>query len=110
LRQAAAARRLVYGTVKAGGLLNYAAQSSDGEYVHLSIILGEGKLQGVDPVFWISDEKSGSKAGQAHHSFVVTQPSGKRTRHIYHGSTKKVETMSPAPRSKDSSEQDLDDK
>jgi hypothetical protein len=58
LRQAAAARRLVYGTVKAGGLLNYAAQSSDGEYVHLSIILGEGKLQGVDPVFWISDEKS----------------------------------------------------
>lgn len=58
----------------------------------------------------ISDEKSGSKAGQAHHSFVVTQPSGKRTRHIYHGSTKKVETMSPAPRSKESSEQDLDDK
>jgi hypothetical protein len=58
----------------------------------------------------ISDEKSGSKAGQAHHSFVVTQPSGKRTRHIYHGTTKKVETMSPAPRSKESSEQDLDDK
>jgi hypothetical protein len=58
----------------------------------------------------ISDEKSGSKAGQAHHSFVVTQPSGKRTRHIYHGSTKKLETMSPAPRSKESSEQDLDDK
>lgn len=58
----------------------------------------------------ISDEKSGSKAGQAHHSFVVTQPSGKRTRHIYHGTTKKLETMSPAPRSKESSEQDLDDK
>ena len=58
----------------------------------------------------ISNETSGSKAGQAHHSFVVTQPSGKRTRHIYHGSTKKVETMSPAPRSKDSTEQDLDDK
>ena len=58
----------------------------------------------------ISDETSGSKGGQAHHSFVVTQPSGKRTRHIYHGSTKKVETMSPAPRSKESSEQDLDDK
>ena len=58
----------------------------------------------------ISDEKSGSKGGEAHHSFVVTQPSGKRTRHIYHGKTKKVETMSPAPRSKESSEQDLDDK
>jgi hypothetical protein len=58
----------------------------------------------------ISNETSGSKAGQAHHSFVVTQPSGKRTRHIYHGSTKKLETMSPAARSKESSEQDLDDK
>jgi hypothetical protein len=58
----------------------------------------------------ISNETSGSKAGEAHHSFVVTQPSGKRTRHIYHGSTKRVETMSPAPRSKESSEQDLDDK
>jgi hypothetical protein len=58
----------------------------------------------------ISDETSGSKGGEAHHSFVVTQPSGKRTRHIYHGKTKKVETMSPAPRSKESSEQDLDDK
>ena len=58
----------------------------------------------------ISNETSGTKAGQAHHSFVVTQPSGKRTRHIYHGSTKKLETMSPAARSKESSEQDLDDK
>ena len=58
----------------------------------------------------ISNETSGTKAGQAHHSFVVTMPSGKRTRHIYHGSTKKVETMSPAARSKESSEQDLDDK
>ena len=58
----------------------------------------------------ISDETSGSKGGEAHHSFVVTQPSGKRTRHIYHGKTKKVETMSPAPRSKESAEQDLDDK
>jgi hypothetical protein len=58
----------------------------------------------------ISNETSGSKAGQAHHSFVVTQPSGKRTRHIYHGSTKKLETMSPAARSKESAEQDLDDK
>lgn len=58
----------------------------------------------------ISNETSGTKGGMAHHSFVVTMPSGKRTRHIYHGSTKKVETMSPAPRSKESDEQDLDDK
>lgn len=58
----------------------------------------------------VSDEKSGTKDGKPHYSFVVTQPSGKRTRHIYHGTTKKLETMSPAARSKESAEQDLDDK
>lgn len=60
----------------------------------------------------ISDETTGTKAGQAHHSFVVTTPEGKRTRHIYHGSTKKVETMSAAPRSKQAKEtgEDEDDK
>ena len=60
----------------------------------------------------ISDEKTGRKGGEAHHSFVVTTPTGKRTRHIYHGSTKKVETMSAAARSKEAREtgQDDDDK
>lgn len=58
----------------------------------------------------ISDEKSGTKEGKAFHSFVVTTPEGKRTRHIYHGTSKKLETMSPAKKSKESSEQDLDDK
>jgi hypothetical protein len=57
----------------------------------------------------ISDEKTGSKGGDAHHSFVVTTPEGKRTRHIYHGSTKKVETMSAAPRSKQAKETGEDD-
>lgn len=57
----------------------------------------------------ISDEKSGSRSGEAHHSFVVTTPEGKRTRHIYHGSTKKVETMSAAPRSKQAKETGEDD-
>ncbi len=57
----------------------------------------------------ISDEKTGTKGGQAHHSFVVTTPEGKRTRHIYHGTTKKVETMSAAPRSKQASETGEDD-
>jgi hypothetical protein len=57
----------------------------------------------------ISDEKTGSKSGEAHHSFVVTTPEGKRTRHIYHGSTKKVETMSAAPRSKQAKETGEDD-
>lgn len=58
IRQAAAARRLVYGTVKAGGVLAYPAQSSDGEYAYLAIYLGEGPMDGLDPVFWIGDEKS----------------------------------------------------
>ena len=58
IRQSAAARRLVYGTVKAGGILVYPAQSSDGEYAYLAIYLGEGPLTSVDPVFWIGDEKS----------------------------------------------------
>ena len=58
----------------------------------------------------ISNETSGTRDGKPHHSFVVTTPEGKRTRHIYHGSTKKLETMSPAAKSKESSEQDLDDK
>lgn len=57
----------------------------------------------------ISDEKTGSKGGESHHSFVVTAPSGKRTRHIYHGTTKKVETMSAAPRSKEAKETGEDD-
>jgi hypothetical protein len=58
----------------------------------------------------ISNETSGTRDGKPHHSFVVTTPEGKRTRHIYHGSTKKLETMSPAAKSKESTEQDLDDK
>lgn len=58
----------------------------------------------------ISNETSGKRDGKPHHSFVVTTPEGKRTRHIYHGTTKKLETMSPAAKSRESSEQDLDDK
>jgi hypothetical protein len=58
----------------------------------------------------IADEKSGTREGKPFHSFVVTTPEGKRTRHIYHGSTKKLETMSPAKKSKQAQEQDLDDK
>lgn len=58
IRQAAAPRRLVYGEVKVGGILNYAAQSSDGQYAYLCIVLGEGPMQGIDPVIWIGDEKS----------------------------------------------------
>jgi hypothetical protein len=60
----------------------------------------------------VSDQASRMKNGEMEYSFVVTQPSGKRSRHIYHGSKVKHETMSPAPRSKEASEvgDDEDDK
>lgn len=60
----------------------------------------------------ISDEKSTTKDGKPHHSFVVTTPEGKRTRHVYHGTKKSLETMSPAAKSKIAKEvgDDEDDK
>ena len=58
----------------------------------------------------VSDEKSAMSDGKMKHSYVITTPEGKRTRHIHHGSSKKLETMSPAKKSKQSQEQDLDDK
>lgn len=58
IRQAAAARRLIYGTVKAGGVLVYPAQSDDGEYATLVVYLGEGPIDGVETEFWLGDELS----------------------------------------------------
>ena len=60
----------------------------------------------------VSDVVHTNKAGQSYHSFVVTEPSGKRTRHIFHGNSRKLETMSPAPKSKEAHEagEDEDDK
>ena len=60
----------------------------------------------------VTDVAHTTKAGQSHHSFVVTEPSGKRTRHIFHGNSRKLETMSPAPKSQLAHEtgEDEDDK
>ena len=58
VRQSAAARRLIYGESKLGGVLVYPAQSEDGEYVWLAVYLGEGPIESVDPVFWLADELS----------------------------------------------------
>jgi hypothetical protein len=58
VRQAAAARRLIYGESKLGGVLVYPAQSEDGEYVWLAVYLGEGPIEAIDPVFWLADELS----------------------------------------------------
>lgn len=60
----------------------------------------------------ISDRQHTTKNGQGFHSYVVTEPSGKRTRHIFHGNSRKLETMSAAPKSKLAHEagEDEDDK
>jgi hypothetical protein len=57
----------------------------------------------------VSDHASRMKNGEMEYSFVVTQPSGKRSRHIYHGNKTKHETMSPAPKSKEAHETGEDD-
>jgi hypothetical protein len=60
----------------------------------------------------VSDQASRMKNGEMEYSFVVTQPSGKRSRHIYHGNKTKHETMAPAPKSPEAKEvgDDEDDK
>jgi hypothetical protein len=58
IRQASAQRRLVYGQVKTGGVLVYAAQSIDGQWMDFAIYLGEGPWHSIDPVFWVGDELS----------------------------------------------------
>jgi hypothetical protein len=73
---------------------------------HINDIIAAHKKSGNR----VSDEKSVMSDGKMKHSYVITTPEGKRTRHIHHGSTKKLETMSPAKKSKQSQEQDLDDK
>lgn len=73
---------------------------------HINDIIAAHKKSGNR----VSDEKSAMSDGKMKHSYVITTPEGKRTRHIHHGSTKRLETMSPAARSKQSQEQDLDDK
>jgi Putative phage tail protein len=56
LRDSSTARRLIFGEVKIGGVLDYVAQSADGADCHLCIYLSEGKINGVAPVFWIGED------------------------------------------------------
>lgn len=57
LRQATAARRLVYGTIKTGGILVYPGQTSDGA-AHLVIAVCEGEIDGFDATFWLGEDLS----------------------------------------------------
>lgn len=58
VRQSAAARRLIFGTVKTGGVFVYAAQSTDGADAWLVTALGEGEIDGLESTWWVGDELS----------------------------------------------------
>jgi hypothetical protein len=57
VRQPAAARRLIYGQVKTGGVLVYPGQKLDGD-AHLVIALGEGQVESIDSVYWLAESLS----------------------------------------------------
>lgn len=56
VRQSDASRRLIYGTVKAGGVMAYPQQDPSGQNVRVAVYLGEGPIHAVSPTFWIGDE------------------------------------------------------
>ena len=56
VRQSDASRRLIYGTVKAGGVMAYPQQDPNGRTVRVCVYLGEGPIHAVSPTFWIGDE------------------------------------------------------
>lgn len=58
VRQSDASRRLIYGTVKAGGVMIYPQQDPNGANVRVAVYLGEGPIEAVSPTFWIGDEKT----------------------------------------------------
>lgn len=58
VRQSDASRRLIYGTVKAGGVMVYPQQDPDGANVRVAVYLGEGPIHAVSSTFWIGDERT----------------------------------------------------
>jgi hypothetical protein len=58
VRQSDASRRLIYGSVKVGGVLLYPQQDPSGANVRQVIYLGEGPISAISSVFWIGDELS----------------------------------------------------
>lgn len=58
VRQSAASRRLLYGRIKAGGVLVYVAQSPDGTFAYLDCYVGEGPVYGIGNTLWLADELS----------------------------------------------------
>lgn len=59
IKEAVANRRIIYGTVRAGGILVYASVSDkDNKYLDMVIALSHGRIQEIDPIFWLNDDKT----------------------------------------------------
>lgn len=59
IKEAAANRRIIYGTVRAGGVLVYASSSGkENRYLDMVIALAHGRIHDIDPIFWVNDDKT----------------------------------------------------
>ena len=59
IKEAAANRRIIYGTVRAGGALVYASVSDkSNKYLDMIIAVAHGRIHEIDPIFWINDDKT----------------------------------------------------
>lgn len=58
ITQSDAPRRLVYGTVKTGGVVAYTKKTPNERYLHRAIYLGEGPILGIGPGVWVGDQVS----------------------------------------------------
>ncbi|WHP46361.1 phage tail protein [Mannheimia bovis] len=59
IKEAAANRRIIYGTVRSGGALVYASVSDKSKkYLDMVIVVAHGRVHEIDPIFWINDDKS----------------------------------------------------
>lgn len=58
IRQSAAPRRLIYGTVKTGGVLVYAKKTPNERFLHLANYIGEGPIESVSNTVYLGDRLS----------------------------------------------------
>lgn len=58
ITQSDAPRRLIYGTVKTGGVVVYTKKTPNERYLHRAIYLGEGPIEGIGPGVWVGDQIS----------------------------------------------------
>jgi hypothetical protein len=66
ITQSDAPRRLIYGTVKTGGVVVYTKKTPNERYLHRAIYLGEGPIQGVSANLYIGDQRSAAEPIAGH--------------------------------------------